>query len=95
MKARPTDGVAVAAAKASFSTATGYLLEGHGRAVHPPEKARERRRPDPLADIFDAEVVPILEAAPGLRAGRHFQGAGARQNPHCRKRQFLPASGST
>lgn len=68
MKARLTDGVAVAAAKASFSTATGYLLEGHGRAVHPPQKARERRRPDPLADIFDAEVVPMLKAAPGLRA---------------------------
>lgn len=68
MKARLTDGVAVAAAKASFSTATGYLLEGNGRANHPPQKARERRRPDPLVDIFDAEVVPMLKAAPGLRA---------------------------
>ena len=68
MKARLTDGVAVAAAKASFSTATGYLLEGSGRAAHPPQKARERRRPDPLVDIFDAEVVPMLKAAPGLRA---------------------------
>ena len=28
---------------------------------------RERRRPDPLADVFDAEVVPMLEASPGLR----------------------------
>lgn len=68
MKARLTDGVAVAAAKASFSTATGYLLEGNGRADHPLQKARERRRPEPLVDIFDAEVVPMLKAAPGLRA---------------------------
>ena len=28
---------------------------------------RERRRPDPLADIFEAEIVPILRAAPALR----------------------------
>jgi hypothetical protein len=28
---------------------------------------RGRRRPDPLGDLFDAEVVPLLEAAPGLR----------------------------
>jgi len=30
MKARQTDGVAIAAAKASFCTATGYVLEGAG-----------------------------------------------------------------
>ena len=28
---------------------------------------RERRRPGPLAGIFDEEVVPMLEAEPGLR----------------------------
>ena len=67
MKARQTDGVAVAAAKASFCTATGYVLEGAG-PFPLPSKVRERRRPDPLAAIFDAEVVPMLKAAPGLRA---------------------------
>ena len=31
------------------------------------EKApRGRRRPDPLADVFDAEVVPMLKAAPAF-----------------------------
>lgn len=30
-------------------------------------KQRGRRRPDPLADIFDSEIVPLLQAAPGLR----------------------------
>lgn len=28
---------------------------------------RERRRPDPLAEIFDAEIVPLLQSAPGIR----------------------------
>jgi hypothetical protein len=72
MKARQTDGVAVAAAKASFSAATAYLLEGTGQAVRA-KKVRERRRPDPLIDIFDAEVVPMLKAAPGLRAVGIFE----------------------
>src|SRR3546814_13920304 len=31
------------------------------------------RRPDPLIDIFDAEVVPLLESAPGLRAVAIFE----------------------
>jgi transposase InsO family protein len=72
MKARQTDGVAVAAAKASFCTATGYVLEGAGPFPRP-GKVRERRRPDPLATIFDAEVVPMLNAAPGLRAVGIFE----------------------
>ena len=72
MKARQTDGVAAAAAKASFCTATGYVLEGAG-PFPIPSKVRERRRPDPLATIFDAEVVPMLIAAPGLRAVGIFE----------------------
>ena len=72
MKARQTDGVAVAAAKASFCTATGYVLEGAG-PFRLPSKVRERRRPDPLATIFDADVVPMLIVAPGLRAVGIFE----------------------
>ncbi len=34
---------------------------------------RGRRRPDPLADIVDAEVVPLLVAAPGLRSFGIFE----------------------
>ncbi len=34
---------------------------------------RGRRRPDPLADIFDSEVVPLLESAPGIRAVAVFE----------------------
>ncbi len=68
MKARQTDGVAVAAAKASFGKSTAYLLEGEGQMAPRVPEARGRRRPDPLVDIFDAEVVPMLKGAPGLRA---------------------------
>ena len=67
MKARQTGGVAAAAAKASFSNRNGIFARGGGTTV-PCRKARERRRPDPLVDIFDAEVVPMLKAAPGLRS---------------------------
>jgi len=67
MKFRQTDAPLVAAAKASISAATAYRIEQDRRLPSQKAKVRERRRPDPLADIFDTEVVPILKAAPGLR----------------------------
>jgi hypothetical protein len=33
------------------------------------EKAREQRRPDPLASVWKGEIVPMLEAARGIRDG--------------------------
>ena len=68
MKYRSTDTTPVAAAKAGFSTATGYRLESDPQSPSLKRAPRDRRRPDPLAGIFDAEVVPMLEAAPGLRS---------------------------
>jgi hypothetical protein len=68
MKYRSTDTTPVAAAKAGFSTATGYRLGEDPRPPSLKRAPRDRRRPDPLAGIFDAEVVPMLEAAPGLRS---------------------------
>jgi hypothetical protein len=69
MKYRERHGVAVAAAKAGLSTATGYRLEKE-RLASPsptPTPPRGRRRPDPLIDIFESEVVPLLQSAAGLR----------------------------
>jgi hypothetical protein len=43
---------------------------GHGvDPTLPSQKARPRgrRRPDPLATIWEAEIVPMLTAMPGLR----------------------------
>jgi transposase InsO family protein len=68
MKLRQTNAVTAAAAKAGFSTATGYriLLDPVLPSIGSP--GRSRRRPDPLVDFFDSEIVPLLKAAPGLRA---------------------------
>jgi hypothetical protein len=67
MRYRERHGVAVASAKTGLSTATGYRLENERSSSLPPAPPRGRRRPDPLIDIFDSEVVPLLQSAPGLR----------------------------
>lgn len=71
MKFRKTNTTAVAAAKASISTATAYRIET--RLPSQRTVPRERRRPDPLAEIFDAEIVPLLRAAPGIRPVAIFE----------------------
>ena len=68
MKLRQTHSVTVAAAKAGFSASSGYRIVEDPTLPSTREQERGRRRPDPLADIFDSEVVPILRAAPGLRS---------------------------
>ena len=67
------DGVAVAAAKAGFSAATGYRLAQAAQLPSQKDEGRARRRPDPLAGIFDAEIVPLLKEAPGLRSVAIFE----------------------
>lgn len=67
MKFRQTHSTCVAAAKASISRATAYRIEADPRLPSQKPPSRGRRRPDPLAGIFDEEVVPLLKAAPGLR----------------------------
>lgn len=68
MSYRSTHAVPVAAAKAGFSTATGYRIEADPRLPSQRREPRSRRRPDPLAEVWDSEVLPILKAAPGIRA---------------------------
>ena len=68
MKLRETHAPAIAGAKAGFSTATAYLIEKELRLRPAWKPPRERRRPDPLIDIWDSEIVPMLSAAPGLRS---------------------------
>src|SRR5262249_20902912 len=57
-----------AAAKAGFSTATAYRIEADPRLPSQKKVPRGRRRPDPLAPYWDSDIVPILKAAPGIRA---------------------------
>jgi len=67
MQFRQTDTVAVAAAKASMSRATGHRIARDPRLPSMRQAPRGRRRPDPLGEVFEAEIVPMLEAVPGLR----------------------------
>ena len=67
MQFRRSDTLPAAAAKASISTATGHRLAGDPRLPSMKKAARGRRRPDPLGDLFETEIVPMLKAAPGLR----------------------------
>jgi hypothetical protein len=73
MKFRQTDAPPVAAAKASFSTATAYRVEHDHRLPSHKQPVRGRRRPDPLADLFETEIVPMLKATPTLRAVAIFE----------------------
>lgn len=73
MKFRRTDTPSAAAAKAGFSPATAYRLEADPRLPSQTQPPRGRRRPDPLAGIFDEEVVPMLQNAPGLRSVAIFE----------------------
>src|SRR2546428_9311845 len=101
MKFRQTNPTAVAAAKASIGIATAYRIEKDPKL--PSQKAsRGRRRPDPLADIFDAEVVPILKTAAGLRPIAIFEemirrhpelGGGVRRTLERRIRSWRAAHG--
>lgn len=73
MKLRQDHPIETAAAKAGLSRATGYRIVQDPRLPSQKDRPRERRRPDPLEHIFDAEVVPLLQAAPGLRAVAVFE----------------------
>ena len=70
---RITHTTAIAAAKAGFSPASGYRLADDPRLPSQKAKPRTRRRPDPLAGIWEEEVVPMLAAAPALRAVGVFE----------------------
>jgi hypothetical protein len=73
MKSRQSNVPAIAAAKAGFSTATAYRIEADPRLPSQKKTPRGRRRPDPLAGVWDSEIVPMLETAPGIRAVAIFE----------------------
>jgi hypothetical protein len=67
MSIRQTETASVAAAKAGFSAATAYRIEQDPRLPSQRKAPRGRRRHDPLATVWDSEVVPLLKTTPGLR----------------------------
>src|SRR5438132_977873 len=58
----------IAAAKAGFSASAGYRFEQDPRLPSQKKVPRGRRRPDPLAAVWDGEIAPMLQNAAGLRA---------------------------
>ena len=54
-------------------------MSRHTRLPSDTETPRERRRPDPLADIFEAEAIPLLRSAPGIRPVAIFDELRRRQ----------------
>jgi hypothetical protein len=67
MSLRQTETASVAAAKAGFSPATAYRIEQDPRLPSQKTAPRQRRRQDPLATVWDSEIVPLLKGVPGLR----------------------------
>jgi len=63
MKSRLTVKKPAAAAQAAISLRTAHRIENDPRLPSQMPQPRGRRRPDPLIAIFDAEIVPMLEAA--------------------------------
>jgi transposase InsO family protein len=102
MKFRRTEPVPLAAAKAGFSTATAYRIAQDPRPPSQRPAARGRRRPDPLAAVWESEIVPLLQAAPGLRPVALFEeilrrrpelGAGVRRTLERRIRSWRALHG--
>ena len=67
MTLKKTHTIEIAAAKSGFSRATGYRHARDPSLGECQTAPRGRRRPDPLAEVFEAEVVPILKRSPGIR----------------------------
>lgn len=73
MKLRATNPPTVAAACAAISVASAYRIESDPRLPSQKKPPRGRRRPDPLESVFEAEVVPMLMAAPQVRPVAIFE----------------------
>ena len=102
MTLNKTHSVPVAAAKAGISPATGYRIIADPLLPSQKKAPRGRRRPDPLGDIFDKEVVPMLEQSPGVRPIAVFEevqrrhpelGTGCRRTLERRIRAWKAAHG--
>jgi len=102
MTFRRNHSPAIAAAKAGFSAAAAYRFETDPRLPSRKKAPRERRRLDPLAGVWNGEVVPMLIAAPALRSIAIFEellrrhpelGAGMRRTLERRIRAWRAVNG--
>ena len=93
----------IAAARSGFSTATAYRIEHDPHLPSQQKAPRGRRRPDPLAAVWDSEIVPLLKSTPGLRPVAIFDelrrrhpeiGAGIRRTLERRIRTWQALNGA-
>ncbi|MGA2045979.1 MAG: IS21 family transposase [Roseiarcus sp.] len=103
MSFRQTETPVIAAAKAGFGVATAYRIEQDPRLPSQRKAPRERRRHDPLAGVWDSEVVPLLKSVAGLRPVAIFDeirrrhpeiGAGIRRTLERRIRMWRALNGA-
>ncbi len=103
MSFRQAETPTVAAAKAGFSAATAYRIEQDLRLPSQRRSPRGRRRQDPLAAVWNSEVVPLLKSVPGLRPVAIFDeirrrhpeiGAGVRRTLERRIRAWRALNGA-
>jgi hypothetical protein len=103
MSFRQAETPTVAAAKAGFSAAAAYRIEQDARLPSQKRSPRGRRRQDPLAAVWDSEVVPLLKSVPGLRPVAIFDeirrrrpeiGAGVRRTLERRIRAWRALNGA-
>jgi len=103
MSFRHADTPTIAAAKAGFSAATAYRNEQDPRLPSQKKAPRGRRRRDPLAMVWDSEIVPLLKSVPGLRPVAIFDeirrrhpeiGAGVRRTLERRIRAWRALNGA-
>ena len=67
MTLRRSNTQQAAAAKVGMSCSSARRIEADPRLPSMKNPVRERRRPDPLLEVWTEEIAPMLEAAPGLR----------------------------
>ncbi len=93
----------IAAAKSGFSAATAYRIEHDPQPPSQKKAPRGRRRADPLAAVWDSEVVPLLKSTPALRPVAIFDelrrrhpeiGAGIRRTLERRIRTWRALNGA-
>src|SRR5260370_22112070 len=103
MTCRQTETASVGAAKAGCSAAAAYRIEPDPRLPSQKRSPRGRRRQDPLAAVWDSEVMPLLKSVPGLRPVAIFDeirrrhpeiGAGVRRTLERRIRAWRALNGA-
>ncbi len=73
MHHRRTQTRQLAAARAGIGASTGARLDADPQLPSQRQTVRGRRRPDPLATMWEAEIVPLLASMPGLRPVTVFE----------------------